>query len=111
MSEKKGGSMAAITDKAQETRQLDTYYQWQADEGIPIITGLGIEDLRTVELGLWERMGGRGAFVNLGRKPSPVTSSYLVEVPAGGSLNAQTHMCEQVLYVVSGRGATTVWLE
>ncbi len=93
------------------TAGLDPYYNWQLDEEIPIVNGLVIDDLNDVELGPWDRMGGKGAFVNLGTKPSATTSAYLCEIEAGGSLKPQSHLFEQYMYVVSGRGATTVWVE
>lgn len=92
-----------------EARDTDFYQGWQGREGIPIVTGFGIEDLDTVELGDWPRIGGRGAFINLGTKPSPVTSAYLCEIAPQGQIEPQAYMCEQFIYIVSGRGATTVW--
>lgn len=91
--------------------ELDFYQEWQARERIPVVTGFGIEDLDAVELGDWPRVGGRGAFVNLGTKPSPVTSAFLCEISPEGHLEPQAHMCEQFVFIVSGRGATTVWQE
>lgn len=90
---------------------LDPYYEWQTTEEIPTVTGLVIDDLDAVPLEPWERIGGNAAFVNLGTKPSEKTSALLCEIPAGGSLNPISMMCEQFVYVVSGRGATTVWNE
>ena len=70
--------------QAAQGTETDFYQDWQASEGIPILTGFGIEDLGVVELGEWPRVGGRGAFINLGTKPSPVTSAYLCEIAPGG---------------------------
>lgn len=87
------------------------YYAWQAHEEIPTSTGLRIEDLNTVPLTPWERVGGDAAFINLGTRPGETTSAYMCEIPAGGNLKPMSMMCEQFVYVVSGRGATTVWHE
>ena len=37
------------------------YELWQQSEAIPVYKGLGIEDLRTVSLGPWNRKGAMGA--------------------------------------------------
>ncbi|MCZ6624124.1 MAG: cupin domain-containing protein [Deltaproteobacteria bacterium] len=85
------------------------YHEWQTGEGIPIVTGLCINDLNTVELKPWARTGGLGAFVDLGNRPGYERGAYLGEIPAGGQLKPQRHMYEEVIYIVSGRGATTIW--
>ncbi|HEY3116092.1 MAG TPA: cupin domain-containing protein [Chloroflexota bacterium] len=94
---------------AAEAPYVEPFYAWQAEEGIPVHTGLLIEDLDEVELAPWERMGGRGAFINMGTKPGSNTSAYVCEIPGGGSLKPQAHMFDQFIYIVSGRGATTIW--
>ena len=91
------------------TENLDPYYEWETTQEIPTVTGLVIDDLDTVELQPWDRIGGNAAFVNLGTKPSEKTSAFLCEIPGGESLKPMSMMCEQFVYVVSGRGATTVW--
>ncbi|HZT08525.1 MAG TPA: cupin domain-containing protein [Chloroflexota bacterium] len=90
---------------------IEPFYEWQLGEEIPIITGLIIDDLNEVELAPWDRMGGKGAFLNLGTRPSSQTSAYLCEIEPGGSLKPQSHLFDEYVYVVSGRGATTVWVE
>jgi hypothetical protein len=88
--------------------QRDFYPEFQQEEGIPIYTGYYFSDLRTMEVGPWSRMGGRGAYVNLlGEELSG--GNYLCEIPAGQSLKPQKHMYEELVYVLSGRGATTYW--
>ena len=46
----------------QKTATNIPYWDWQADEGIPVVTGLGVEDLNDVEVKYWPRTGGNGAF-------------------------------------------------
>lgn len=94
-----------------DLERIDPYYDWQEREGIRAVQGLYVEDLNTVELDPWERTGGKGAFVNLGINPGHSKAAYIVEIPPGGSLKPMRHMFEEVVYVVSGRGATTVWAE
>jgi len=100
---------ATTAEQPPEIERCNPYQEWQAKEGIPVVRGLCIEDLNAVELRPWARKGGLGAFVDLGTKPGHERGAYLCEIPPGGSLEPQRHLYEEALYVVSGRGATTVW--
>ncbi len=86
------------------------YDLWVQSEGIPIIKGYYIADLNEVSLGPWERKGGSGAFINLeGSEGS--TDGYVCEIPPGKNLKPQHHLFEEMIYILSGRGATTIWNE
>lgn len=101
-----------LGNQAMRTRmasmQRTAYAKWQRQEGLPIIEGYGVEDLREVELGPWERLGGKGAFVQLYGMEG-FTGMYVAEIPPGGALQAERHMYEEVICVLQGRGATEVW--
>lgn len=86
---------------------LDTFQEWQKQEGIPIFNGFFVQDLATIEVGPWERTGGLGVFVNL-EGAGGTNNAYVAEIPPGGSLKPQRHMYEEMVYVLKGRGATTV---
>jgi len=87
------------------------YHGWQAKEGIPSLRGLLIEDINQVELKFWDRVGGPGAFVDLGLGIGTEGGGWIVEIPAGKSLNPMRHMFDEGLYIAEGRGATTIWRE
>ena len=88
--------------------QREYYPEFQKEEGIPVYTGYYFEDLKAIELKPWNRMGGLGAFVNLLGEET-LGGNYLCEIPPGDTLKPQRHMYEELVYVVSGRGATTYW--
>ncbi|MBI4331224.1 MAG: cupin domain-containing protein [Chloroflexi bacterium] len=93
-----------------ETKRLNVYEQWAAGEGIPIIREWSIRDVRTLELHPWKRKGGQGVLINLhGLELSADT--YVCEIPPGQQLHPQRHLYEEMIFVLSGRGATTVWNE
>jgi mannose-6-phosphate isomerase-like protein (cupin superfamily) len=96
-----------------KTPDLTSYEEWMHGEGIPIHTALGgVEDTRLVERAPWPRLGGKGAFIELtGLKESGFTGTYVVEIPAGGALNPEKHLYEELMYVLKGRGTTEVWQE
>ncbi|MFC2060074.1 ethanolamine ammonia lyase-activating protein [Chloroflexota bacterium] len=86
------------------------YENWMEAEGIPIVTGYWVEDLRSVPVEKWPRLGGLGAFINLEGSQN-AAGSYICEIPPGGSLTPQKHLYEEMVCILSGRGATTVWYE
>ncbi len=92
-----------------ETRYLiDTYLDWVAGEGLPIVEAFGV-DLLAVETAPWARMGGgaRGAYVHL-KGRGDFVNAYVCELPPGGATEPQRHLFEEVVYVLAGRGGTTL---
>jgi mannose-6-phosphate isomerase-like protein (cupin superfamily) len=93
-------------------QRINAYDRFQAGEGIPVVRGLGVEDLRTLELAPWARTGGRGAFLNLaGDGTGGRIAAYVGEIPPGASLNPQRHLFEEMIYIVEGNGSTVVWFD
>jgi oxalate decarboxylase/phosphoglucose isomerase-like protein (cupin superfamily) len=85
-----------------------TYQLFLEREGVPAVGGFHIEDINAVELHPWARMGGRGVYLNL-EGSEGVNDCYICEIAPGKSLEPQKHLFEELVYVVSGHGATTVW--
>jgi oxalate decarboxylase/phosphoglucose isomerase-like protein (cupin superfamily) len=85
-----------------------TYFQWMKRQGIPIVEGYGLEDVRNVQMAQWSRMGGKAAFVNLYGMEG-ITGMYVAEIPAGGALEPEKHFYEEVICILEGQGATEVW--
>jgi len=86
------------------------YEVWQETEGVPIYKGLAIDDLTTVAVGPWKRKGVSGALINmLGAGRS--CDSYVCEIPAQEQTLPERYLFEELIYVVKGRGATSVWTE
>lgn len=89
---------------------LTAYQKWQRKEGIPVNEGFYIEDMSHVHVGDWARMGVRGAFINLEGAGGWV-DAYVCELPPGASCSPQRRVFEELIYVVSGAGTTSVWKE
>ena len=85
-----------------------TYDRWMKSKGIPIHRGYFIEDLRTVELEWWEERGCKSAFIQLLGQEG-VSASRVSEIPPGKSLPPVKFALDEIVYVLSGRGLTTVW--
>lgn len=107
------GEEKARLVKVDETDQrylleINFYHNFQQKEGIPVYKSHYFEDLLSIELKPWARMGGLGAYMIL-TGDQQNSDNYLCEIPPGKTLNPQRHLFEELVYVVSGRGATTFW--
>jgi mannose-6-phosphate isomerase-like protein (cupin superfamily) len=76
-------------------------------EQIPVIAGLAVDDLRSVEVIPWPRMDAKGAYIQL-TGAEDTDSAYVLEIPAGASTAADKHLYEEVYFVLSGRGSCEV---
>ena len=81
------------------------YEEFIEEEGIPIVRGLGVYDVRDLDLKPWNRLGGNGAYLELSGLGNKA-GLYVVEIPPRGALNREKHMYEEMYYVVEGRGST-----
>lgn len=87
-----------------------SYEVFMDEQNIPIYRGLGVYDTRQLPLAPWKRMGGQGTFLQLDGQAG-IWGMYVVEVPAGGVLNSERHIYEEVFLVIEGRGSTEIWRE
>lgn len=87
---------------------VDYYAKWQKKEGVRVIHDYLFESLKDLALGDWPRKGGRGAIINI---PYDIhrNDSHVVEIRAGGCSEPEHHMYEELVYVLAGRGATSIW--
>lgn len=85
------------------------YDEWMESTGVPIHKGYYIEDLRTLELGWWEDRQCNAAFIQLVGQEG-VTSARMTEIPAGKTLTRIKPALDEIVYVVEGRGLTSVWI-
>jgi mannose-6-phosphate isomerase-like protein (cupin superfamily) len=90
--------------------RINPYNEFLRSEGIPVVRGFAIQDLKTLEVANWARKGGRGVYVNL-EGTGGTNDAYVCEIPAGGSLNPERHLFEEMVYVVDGSGSTSVWYD
>src|ERR1051325_283723 len=84
------------------------YKQWMESTEVPIHRGYFIDDLRTLELGWWEQRNASVAFLELAGSEG-VTEARVTEVPAGATTNPLKMALDEAVYVVEGRGLTTIW--
>ena len=85
---------------------VDPYQEWAAKEGIPVHEGFGL-DLLELDLAPWPRLDARGAFAHLTGRGDFV-DMQVIEMAPGGKTAPQRHLYESVVYVLAGRGSTSV---
>jgi mannose-6-phosphate isomerase-like protein (cupin superfamily) len=91
------------------TRLPDPYLDWAEAQGVPIVQDFGI-DIRKVPVAPWARYGMNGAFCHLKGRDDFI-SIFAFEIPPGGKSAPLKHICEEVIYIISGHGSTSVTLE
>ena len=94
------------TDGPHDRLFLDPYGTWAKSEGVPIVTGFGV-DLLGLELATWPRIGAKGAFVHLDGRGDFIDVQVWEMPPAGGTAPLR-HLYECVTYVLDGAGSTVV---
>ncbi len=98
----------------------DPYTAWQEQEGVKVIVDYKCEDLNRVALGLWARKGGGGAIFQIPhpfysdpavRNPILTNDLHVVEIDPDGASVPEHHLYEEITYILSGRGTTSIWQE
>lgn len=101
-------------DTLKPAGQLETaphpYDVWLRKEGVITYRGYAVDDLKTIAVVPWERIGGLGAvirFVGSGY----INDARVIEIPPRKSLKPQKQLYEECVYIVSGIGATQLWYD
>jgi quercetin dioxygenase-like cupin family protein len=89
--------------------RIDMYEEWRKREGVPLVGGVYIKEMKAVELGPWPRKGDgvKGALCYLDGDDE--ADEHIVELSPGSYTAPLRHMYTEALYVVSGHGSTSVW--
>ncbi len=99
-----------MTVAADQTTDLrDPYLEWVARQNVPVIEDFCI-DIRKVPVAKWDRYGMNGAFCHL-KGRDDFLSIFAFEIPPGGSSAPLRQIYDEVIYVISGHGLTTVTTE
>src|SRR5215471_17362671 len=76
------------------------FIEWCDKEGLAVIGGYGVEDLKTAPLKYWQRLGGPAAYCHLEGSQGFV-GVLIAEIPAGKSLKPLRHMYEEQVLILS----------
>ena len=109
--------MADNVVKLDSTIKLDTdaraglpYDQWIDSLDLPVHRGYFIEDTRNLEVAPWPEFGCNAAFIQL-EGMQGTADARITEIEPGGSMPPVRFALDEVIYVASGQGMTTVWME
>ncbi len=96
-----------MTTSAEHNQDLqDSYLEWVARQGVPVIEDFGI-NVGDVPVKQWDRYGMKGAFCHLKARDDYLTI-FAFEIGPGGQSAPIRHIYDEVIYVISGHGLTTV---
>ena len=87
---------------------VDPYLEWVRGEGVPVHEDFGF-DLLALDVRPWARMDALGAYAHA-RGRGDFVNMYVCEIAPGRNTAPQQHLFEEVVYVLAGRGSTTVEL-
>lgn len=90
------------------TEKETPYTRWVAAEGLDIIDGIYVPDLRKVELKRWERRNADGIFVNHDASRTS-NDCYILSLDPGAETTPQRQLYEEMILILDGHGSTTVW--
>ncbi len=96
------------TEGLKDYTKSDPYADWLKKEGVKVYEDFYFPSLAKLELGPWERKGGSGAVAHIANRHLP-NDCHIVEIKPGGKSEPEHHMYELTIYVISGRGATSIW--
>ena len=97
---------AEVTQKQEARFLFDPYLDWVKRQNIPVVEDFGV-DLLKVETKPWAAMGCNGAVVHLEGRGDFI-SIFVIDLLPGGNTSPQKHLYEEVIYVLDGRGSTTI---
>src|SRR5215470_14986158 len=84
--------------------RANTYYErWMEKEGVPIIEGFGVSDVRRLSLKPWKRLGWDGAYLQL-RGLEGITGIYAARIAPGAMTEPERHLYEKIIYIIQGDG-------
>jgi uncharacterized RmlC-like cupin family protein len=86
------------------------FLEWCDKDGLAVIGGYSVDDLKTAPLKYWERLGGPAAYCHLEGSQGFV-GVLIAEIPPGKSLKPIRHIYEEQVVILSGRGASQFWSE
>jgi len=101
---------AQSPQEAEVMQRVNSYEEYLRREGIPVVRGFGVEDLRTIEVKPWARREVNGTFVVLDGTGG-TNDAYVLEIPPGGATAPQQQLYEEMIYVLDGNGSTQVWYD
>jgi uncharacterized RmlC-like cupin family protein len=96
----------SMNDAAQPDMLRDPYGSWIQSEGVPVVEDFGI-DLLELPVKRWPRFGVDGGVAHL-KGRGDFVAVFVLDLAPGAKTEPQRHLYEEVVYVLSGHGSTTI---
>jgi mannose-6-phosphate isomerase-like protein (cupin superfamily) len=84
--------------------------EWVEREGLDLLRGYKVDNVFTEPLKPWDRVGGSAVQIQL-RGTGELNAAYICEIAPGRELKPQRHLYEELVFVLRGRGSTSVWYD
>lgn len=91
-----------------ETEKDTPYLRWIRNEGLEVFSAHFVPNLRDLPLKPWARRGAKAAFLNHDASRTS-NDCYVCLIEPGKSLAPQRQLFEEMIYILEGTGATSVW--
>src|SRR6266508_613445 len=95
---------------AKRYARKSAFLEFCEKDGLSVITGYGVDDLKTAPLKHWERWCVPAAYCSLEGSQGFV-GVLIGEIAPGKSLKPLRHLYDEQVLILSGRGATQFWSE
>ena len=83
------------------------YERFMEKEGVPIVDGYGVTDVRRLSLKSWKRLGCDGAYLQL-RGLEGITGVSVGRLAPGAVTHPERHLYEKILYILDGEGVAEI---
>ena len=87
--------------------QKSPWMKWIEAQGVPIVTGVSLYDMYATPLAEWGETGCKASIINF--ETGELCDAYILEIPPGGQIKPIHHVFHKAVFVLEGRGATSVW--
>ena len=84
-------------------RAKSCYERWIESEGVSVVEGFGVSDVRHLSLSRWHRLGCDGAYLRL-HGIDGSTGAYVGRIAPGTTTEPERHLYEKVIYIIHGEG-------
>jgi len=108
MAEAATATKTSLLDPTPLRQRVSPYAQWMASKDIPIHKGYYMPDLRTIEVAPWAERECNACFLELVGSEG-FAEARVTEIPPARTMPALKFALDEAVYVLEGRGTTTVW--
>ena len=103
--------MATTTSTSNQVeyyQPVPRYDRWLETVDLPIHRGYFIDDMRTIDVKPWDERGCNAALIALAGQEG-VSEARITEIPPGATTVPFKFGLDEMVYVLQGRGLTTIW--